>query len=61
MMRFAEQLGDGSFLDFSAGIHNHDAVGHFRDRCPEAISRCAEEDPRLEEKAARHTAACIRV
>ena len=34
---------------------------HFRDRCPKAISRCAEEDPALEEKAARHTAACIRV
>ena len=34
---------------------------HFRDRCPNAISRCAEEDPPLEEKAARHTAACIRV
>ena len=34
---------------------------HFRDRCPKAIGRCAEEDPSLEEKAARHAAACIRV
>jgi oligopeptide/dipeptide ABC transporter ATP-binding protein len=34
---------------------------HFRDRCPRAIDRCAEIDPALEEKAAGHTVACIRV
>jgi peptide/nickel transport system ATP-binding protein len=33
----------------------------FRDRCPLAIDACAARVPPLEEKAARHTAACIRV
>jgi peptide/nickel transport system ATP-binding protein len=33
----------------------------FRDRCPRAIADCADVDPRLEEKAPGHTAACIRV
>jgi peptide/nickel transport system ATP-binding protein len=32
----------------------------FRDRCPRAIAECADIDPPLEEKAAAHTAACIR-
>ncbi|HYD49785.1 MAG TPA: ABC transporter ATP-binding protein [Terriglobales bacterium] len=33
----------------------------FRDRCPDAIAACAEVDPRLEELAADHRAACIRL
>ncbi len=33
---------------------------HFRDRCPSAIARCAEVDPRLEEVESTHWAACIR-
>jgi oligopeptide/dipeptide ABC transporter ATP-binding protein len=33
----------------------------FRDRCPLAIEACAARVPPLEEKAARHHAACIRV
>jgi len=33
----------------------------FRDRCSYAIEECARIDPPLEEKAAGHTAACIRV
>jgi peptide/nickel transport system ATP-binding protein len=33
----------------------------FRDRCSYAIEDCARIDPPLEEKAAGHTAACIRV
>jgi oligopeptide/dipeptide ABC transporter ATP-binding protein len=32
----------------------------FRDRCPLAIEQCAAQVPPLEEKAARHRAACIR-
>ena len=33
----------------------------FRDRCPSAVDDCARVDPGLQEKAARHTVACIRV
>ena len=33
----------------------------FRDRCAEAIAACAEQDPKLEEYRADHSAACIRV
>ncbi|MFI5395475.1 MAG: ABC transporter ATP-binding protein [Candidatus Binatia bacterium] len=33
---------------------------HFRDRCPEAIARCAVIDPSLEELQPTHWAACIR-
>ena len=33
----------------------------FRDRCPRALDECARVDPTLEEKAAGHSAACIRV
>ncbi len=33
----------------------------FRDRCPMAVDACARVDPVLEEKAARHAVACIRV
>jgi peptide/nickel transport system ATP-binding protein len=33
----------------------------FRDRCPLAIEECAAQVPPLEEKAAHHRAACIRV
>jgi oligopeptide/dipeptide ABC transporter ATP-binding protein len=33
----------------------------FRDRCPIAIDECARIDPLLEQKAAGHWAACIRV
>jgi peptide/nickel transport system ATP-binding protein len=33
----------------------------FRDRCPRAADECARVDPALEEKAAKHTVACIRV
>ena len=33
---------------------------HFRDRCPDAVSRCADVDPALEERQPRQWAACIR-
>ncbi len=33
----------------------------FRDRCPQAVDRCATIDPPLEEKAPGHHVACIRV
>ncbi len=33
----------------------------FRDRCPRAITECAEVDPVLDEKVPGHEAACIRV
>ena len=33
----------------------------FRDRCPLAVEECAARVPPLEEKAAQHRAACIRV
>jgi len=33
----------------------------FRDRCPDAIERCAEVDPQLDELTGGHSAACVRV
>jgi oligopeptide/dipeptide ABC transporter ATP-binding protein len=33
----------------------------FRDRCPEAIAACVEQDPALQTYRAEHSAACIRV
>jgi peptide/nickel transport system ATP-binding protein/oligopeptide transport system ATP-binding protein len=33
----------------------------FRDRCPDAVARCADRDPPLEEYRGDHSAACIRV
>jgi len=43
-----------SVLDLPSGCR-------FRDRCDRAIEACATEDPRLEEQAPGHRAACIRL